>query len=94
MLSKRIYELRKNSGWSQAQLAKELHICPSAEGMYEQGRRTPGLDILVIMSEVFDVSLDYLITGREFVPKSERKSDDTECPCSRCWKQRYRCGKR
>lgn len=94
MLEKRIYERRKNSGLSRAQLARELHICPSAEGVYEQGRRTPGLDILLVMSEVFDVSLDYLITGSGFVPKSERVSVEAECLCPRCWKQQCRCGQR
>ena len=64
MLNKRIAELRKKRGWSQAELARRLHISPSAVGMYEQGRREPPLDALIAISEEFAVTLDYLITGK------------------------------
>ena len=67
MLSKQITDLRKKQGMSQSQLAKELNISPSAIGMYEQGRRVPDLDTLIAMARLFNVSLDYLVTGKEFV---------------------------
>ena len=63
MLRKQIELLRRKKGWSQAELANRLHISPSTIGMYEQGRREPPIDILVAMSNEFDVSIDYLITG-------------------------------
>ena len=63
MLRKQIGFLRRKKGWSQAELANRLHISPSTIGMYEQGRREPPIDILVAMSNEFDVSIDYLITG-------------------------------
>jgi transcriptional regulator with XRE-family HTH domain len=63
MLRKQIEFLRRKKGWSQAELANRLHISPSTIGMYEQGRREPPIDILVAMSNEFDVSIDYLITG-------------------------------
>ena len=47
MLAVRIAQLRKKHGMSQLELAGVLHISPSAEGLYEQGRRTPSLEILV-----------------------------------------------
>ena len=63
MLGKRITALRKQAGLSQAELAKRVNVSASAIGMYEQGRREPPIDILVAMSNEFDVSIDYLITG-------------------------------
>lgn len=66
MLAQRIAQLRKAAGINQQQLAEALHISASTEGMYEQGRRTPSLDVLVAMARHFGVSLDYLITGSEF----------------------------
>lgn len=63
MLGARIAALRKESGLSQAELAKQLGISPSAMGMYEQGRREPSMDTLVAMAKVFHVSTDYLLTG-------------------------------
>ena len=64
MLSKRIIKLRQKIGISQAELAKQLCISTSTEGMYEQGRREPPIDILVAMSEEFGVTIDYLVTNR------------------------------
>ena len=66
MMAKRIAVLRKKQQLSQAEFAHKLNISASAEGMYEQGRRTPSLDILIMMAKQFNVSLDYLITGSEY----------------------------
>lgn len=74
--------LRKSAGMNQSQLALQLHVSTSTVGMYEQGRRTPNLDVLVQMSELFDVSLDFLITGAEHGPEQE-KDGAFWCPCRR-----------
>lgn len=63
MLGARIAALRRQNAMSQSQLAKILKISPSAVGMYEQGRREPSADMLVILAETFHVSVDYLLTG-------------------------------
>lgn len=93
MLCSQIYFLRKKVGMSQAELAKKLNISASALGMYEQGRRIPSLDILIKFSTLFDVSLDYLITGSEFVPSGSRgaeKDIQDICPCSTCFWKEYK----
>ena len=59
MLGIRIAALRREAGMSQAQLAAQLGISPSAMGMYEQGRREPSLHLVGELQ----VSTDYLITG-------------------------------
>lgn len=64
MLGPRIAALRRNAGWSQAELAAKLGVSPSAIGMYEQGRREPAVDTLVALAELFGVSTDYLLTGK------------------------------
>ncbi len=64
MLGTRIASLRQNYGLSQAELAQKLHISTSTVGMYEQGRREPSVDTLILISQIFDVSLDYLLSGR------------------------------
>lgn len=64
MLGARIAALRRDAGWSQAELARKLQVSASAVGMYEQGRREPAADTLVALSEIFDVSTDYLLTGK------------------------------
>lgn len=64
MLGARIATLRRATGLSQGELAELLQVSPSAVGMYEQGRREPSADILVTMAKIFQVTVDYLLTGR------------------------------
>ena len=63
MIGQRIAALRKDALMSQAELARELGVSPSAVGMYEQGRREPSAETLVHLSKIFRVSTDYLLTG-------------------------------
>lgn len=93
MLFHRITLLRKQARMSQAQLAEALHISASTIGMYEQGRRSPGLDVLIRMSQVFGVSLDYLITGTEFTPSAtdfDSSRSVENCPCLSCYWKEYK----
>lgn len=87
MLACRITQLRRHLGLSQSQLAQQLHISPSTLGMYEQGRRTPSIDILVQLSKIFNISLDYLITGSEY-PSNDGETNTFPalpvCPCCKC----------
>lgn len=70
MLGARIAVLRRQAGFSQAELAQLLQISASAVGMYEQGRREPSAELLVAMAQAFGVSTDYLLTGN---PRSQRE---------------------
>jgi transcriptional regulator with XRE-family HTH domain len=63
MLGARIAALRRDKGWSQAELAGFLGISASAVGMYEQGRREPSAALLVALARSFEVTTDFLLTG-------------------------------
>lgn len=63
MLGHRIQLLRSQKGLSQAALARKLHISASTLGMYEQGRREPALDTLVLLAQELEVTTDFLLTG-------------------------------
>lgn len=65
MIGKRIAALRKAKNMSQTQLAAYLRVSASTIGMYEQGRRMPDVQTLVQLAQLLDVSLNYLITGKE-----------------------------
>ena len=64
MLGLRIAFLRRNAGMSQQELAEKLKISASAVGMYEQGRREPSVQLLSDIAKLFDVSIDFLVTGK------------------------------
>lgn len=59
--SERLKELRKSKGYTQEFLAKKIGVTPGSIGLYEQDRREPDNDTLVILAEVFGVSIDYLL---------------------------------
>lgn len=62
-----LYEIRRKKGYSQLKIAMDLNISREAISYYENGKRCPNLEMLVQLSEYFNVSIDYLITGKEFV---------------------------
>jgi transcriptional regulator with XRE-family HTH domain len=50
---------------NRAELAATAHISPSALSQYVRGRATPSLDVLVSLADALDVSLEYLVFGKE-----------------------------
>ena len=48
-----------------------MDLCISREALsyYENGKRSPDIDMLILLSEYFNVSIDFLITGKEFTKK-------------------------
>jgi transcriptional regulator with XRE-family HTH domain len=77
MLGARIAALRRQAGFSQAELAQRLKISASAVGMYEQGRREPAADLLVALADIFGVSVDYLLTGHPGTEQEIQTADRT-----------------
>ena len=59
-------EIRRKKHLSQQKVAIDLSISREALSYYENGKREPSLALLVKMSEYFNVSINYLITGKEF----------------------------
>ena len=61
--------IRKKKGYSQLKGAMDLNISREALSYYETGKRSPDIQMLLLLSEYFDVSIDFLIRGTEFTPK-------------------------
>lgn len=59
-------EIRKKKGLSQQKVAMDLNISREAISYYENGKRNPDVSMLIAMSKYFNVSIDYLITGKDF----------------------------
>jgi transcriptional regulator with XRE-family HTH domain len=57
----RVHDLRKEPGWSQAELAERVGADPAQISRYESGRITPSADVIVRLAETFDVTTDYLL---------------------------------
>ena len=58
--------IRKKKNLNQQKVAMDLNISREALSYYENGKREPSLALLLAMSQYFNVSINYLITGEEF----------------------------
>ncbi len=68
-MMKGLKAIRLKRGYSQLQVAFALNISREALSYYENGKRSPDIDMLRLMSSFFNVSIDYLINGEEFSAK-------------------------
>ncbi|MCP4163138.1 MAG: helix-turn-helix transcriptional regulator [Deltaproteobacteria bacterium] len=63
--NQKLKELRLEKGWTQEELADSLKIHRMRVSVYERGKATPETKVLIKMSEIFNVSLDYLVFGNK-----------------------------
>jgi len=61
--------IRKQKRINQQKLAMDLNISREVISYYENGKRNPDIQMLKLLSEYFNVSIDYLINGKEFQKK-------------------------
>ena len=57
----RLKLLRKQKHMSQLSLAMKLNTTQMSISRYETGKREPDLKTLILIADVFDVSIDYLL---------------------------------
>ena len=60
----RLYELRKQMGMSQEELANRLEVTRQTVSKWEVGDSTPDMDKLVALGALFEISLDELVLGK------------------------------
>jgi len=73
-IADRIQSLRKSKGMSQEELADAVGVSRQAVSKWESEQATPDLDKVVIMSDVFEVTTDYLLKGIEPVKTDDHKT--------------------
>ena len=61
--------IRKQKKYSQLKVAMDLSISREALSHYENGKRSPDLQMLRDLSKYFNVSIDFLVNGKEFEQK-------------------------
>jgi transcriptional regulator with XRE-family HTH domain len=82
----KLYELRKQKGFSQEELANRLNVSRQTISKWEVGESSPDMEKLVAISELFDISLDELVLDKavkkeepsEQIVRSELYSDVKE----------------
>jgi len=61
IISKNILLLRKKAKMTQTELAKKLNYSNKMVSKWENGDILPGIEILVLIAEIFNISLDNLV---------------------------------
>lgn len=64
-IANRLVELRQSLGLSQEALASSLGVSRQAVSKWERAEASPDTDNLIALANLYDISLDALILGRE-----------------------------
>ena len=80
MFCKRLRSLRESKGLNMKQFAFELGIPYTTYYNYETGSREVNSDILVLLSEYFNVSVDYLLGVTDIKERTDRLIESYPTP--------------
>ena len=69
--AEKLYTLRTQYGYSQETLAEKLNVSRQAISKWELGITLPETDKMIVISDFFDVSIDYLLKDNFKVNKGE-----------------------
>lgn len=72
----RIQKLRKTKGISQEELADKVGVSRQAVSKWESGQSIPDIERIIIMSDYFEVTTDYLLRGIEKKTEETKKKPD------------------
>lgn len=72
-IADRIQQLRKANGISQEELADQIGVSRQAVSKWESGQSTPDIEKILLLSDYFGTTTDYLLKGTELVKDTENK---------------------
>lgn len=64
----RLKTLRLSKGLTQAELAKQLHLSATCVNRYERDIREPGIGVISVLADFFDVDCGYLLGAPSKTP--------------------------
>lgn len=74
-IADRIQSLRKIKGVSQEELADKIGVTRQAVSKWESEQSTPDIEKVILLSDYFDVTTDYLLKGIESVDNNKVKKN-------------------
>ena len=72
-IADRIQHLRKQKGLSQEDLADMVGVSRQSVSKWESEQSIPDLEKIIIMSDIFEVTTDYILKGVESASVSNRR---------------------
>ncbi len=79
LLSEKILNLRKKNGWSQEELAEKCGVSRQSISKWESNLSTPEINKVLLLSELFGVSTDYLLR-EDMTLESEPETEPLTLP--------------
>ena len=76
-ISDKILKLRKEKGLSQEAFAEMLGVSRQSVSRWESGAAVPDIDKIILLSEVFGVSTDYLLKPDPIIEPEETVAEET-----------------
>lgn len=76
-MAQKIMELRKQRGWSQEELAQRLEVSRQSVSKWESGASSPDLEKVIKLSQLFDVTTDYLLKDEPEEPVQKGAQEQT-----------------
>lgn len=73
-MADRIQYLRKQKSFSQEELSDKIGVSRQAVSKWESEQSMPDLEKVIIMSEIFEVTTDYILKGIEPVTMTNKKT--------------------
>lgn len=73
-MADRIQYLRKSKGLSQEELADKIGVSRQAVSKWESEQSTPDLEKIIMISELFEVTTDYILKGIESAAMTNKKT--------------------
>lgn len=73
-IGKRIAELRKKSGMTQAELAGKLNVTDKAVSKWERDLSCPDISLLPKIAALFSISLDELMQGASYEKQNQEEN--------------------
>jgi len=65
LIGKKITKQRKRKGLTQLELADTLYVSHQAVSKWETGRSVPSIEVLIELTALFDITIDYLLDSSE-----------------------------
>ena len=67
IIGSKITKLRKDLNLTQLELAEKIYVTPQAVSKWEKGRSVPSIDVLIGLTNLFNISIDYLLDNTEIL---------------------------
>lgn len=65
VIGSKITKLRKESNLTQLELAEKIYVTPQAVSKWEKGKSVPSIEVLIELTKLFNISIDYLLDNTE-----------------------------